>query len=130
VARLNSDGSVDTSFNRGRGADGAVYDGAVLPDGGLVLAGAFSRFNDVASKNVVRLKADGSVDTGFNPGAGANGDVFSIKTIEDGRVILTGSFTSFNGTPCNGAVRLTATGEVDATMKPSSLDVSAISTSN
>ena len=130
VARLKADGTVDATFNRGSGANETIHSGAVLPDGSIVLAGAFSSFHGTPRKGVVRLKADGDIDAAFNPGTGAFGEVYSVKPIEDGRVILTGNFTSFNGTPCNGAIRLSVNGTVDPSMKKSGLNVDSISTSN
>ncbi|HWB03778.1 MAG TPA: GEVED domain-containing protein [Verrucomicrobiales bacterium] len=130
-ARLKADGSVDTAFvNQGTGANGTIYSGAVQTDGSVILTGAFTSFHGTARKGVVKLKPDGKVDGGFNPGTGPNGEVYSVKLIDDGRMILTGNFASFNGFACNGAVRLTDKGAVDPTMNKSSLNVDTISTSN
>lgn len=130
VARLNPDGTVDTSFNHGAGANGTVYGGAVLNDGSVILVGAFSSFNGTPRKRVVKLKPDGTVDGSFDPKTSASGEIYSIKMIEDGRMTLTGNFRSFAGTPCTGAIRLDKTGKVDTTMQPSALNVDSINTSH
>lgn len=130
LARLNADGSLDMNFLKGAGANGTVYGGAVLSDGSLIIVGAFSSYNGTARKGVVKLKPDGSVDNSFKPGAGASGEVYSVKPIEDGRMVLTGSFQSFDGTACNGTIRLDKNGKIDTTMKPSELSVDSINTSH
>ncbi|HEX2750221.1 MAG TPA: GEVED domain-containing protein [Verrucomicrobiales bacterium] len=130
IARLTATGAVDTAFNQGAGSNGPIYGGAVQTDGSLIIAGAFSTFNGTARKGVAKIKANGTLDTGFDPLAGPSGDVFSVKLIEDGRMVLTGNFVSFAGVECNGAVRLNANGTVDTTMNKSSLNVNTISTSN
>jgi hypothetical protein len=130
IARLTAAGSVDTGYNQGAGANGPIYGGAVLSDGSVVVAGAFTTFHGNTRKGVAKIKADGQLDGSFNPGAGPAGEVYSVKLIEDGRMVLTGNFNSFSGVSCNGAVRLTADGAVDTTMTRSTLNVNTISTSN
>ena len=54
IGRLNNDGSVDTSFATGSGADGSVYAVAVYPTnsiyaGKVLIGGAFTHFNGAAS---------------------------------------------------------------------------------
>ncbi len=130
AARLNADGSVDTGFTAGKGANGPVYCGAVLADGGVYFGGGFTKYNGASCGGIVKLNSDGSLDESFNAGGGAAGEVFSIHLVEDGRIHLTGNFRSFNGTACNGAVRLGRDGKVDPTLKPSSLAVESINSSN
>ena len=47
IARLNSDGTLDDSFNPGAGADNPVYAIALLPDNKAVIGGSFTTFNGV-----------------------------------------------------------------------------------
>jgi uncharacterized delta-60 repeat protein len=77
IARLNADGSLDqTSFLPGYGVNGTVFSMAVQPDGKLLIAGAFTSYNNTNRNYIARLNPDGSVDTTFDPGAGPNNDVF------------------------------------------------------
>ena len=116
VARLNTDGSVDTSFNAGGvGPDTYVTSVVVQPDGDIVVAGAFATFNGVPSAQVARLRGDGSVDPLFFPGAGTGntGFINSLALAPDGSILLAGSFTTFDGQPRDGVARLVG-GEVIA----------------
>ncbi len=113
IARLNADGSVDAGFNPGAGANGAVYALAVQADGKLVMGGAFTSVNGVARYRIARLNADGSLDTGFNPGTGASGDVNALAVQPDGKLVLGGGFTSYNGATVNRITRV-HTGDTDA----------------
>ena len=116
IARLNTDGSVDTSFSPGGGTtNSSVGCLGIQADGKLVLGGQFTTFNGTAANYIVRVNADGSVDTGFNPGSGADGPVSCVAVQADGKLVLGGSFTSFNGTAANHIVRLNADGTRDST---------------
>lgn len=122
IARFNEDGSVDTDF----AVDGAVTGGgsprvldfARQPDGKLIIGGSFTTVNGVARANIARLNADGSLDTGFNPGAGANDIVNAVLALPDGKIIVGGYFTTFDGQAKRMLVRLNANGSVDATFTP------------
>jgi uncharacterized delta-60 repeat protein len=120
VARLNNDGSFDASFTVGTGADGPVLAVAVYPTnsleaGKLLVGGAFTRFNGAFLNGLARLNQDGSLDTNFNAGfgLGAAGTVRALAIQLDGRVLVGGSITNFNGQPVNFIVRLNPNGTVD-----------------
>jgi hypothetical protein len=49
---------------------------------------------------------DGSLDTSFNIGTGANSDVFTTAIQSDGKIIIGGFFSSYNGTARNNIARL------------------------
>jgi uncharacterized delta-60 repeat protein len=55
LARLNSDGSLDRSFNIGAGPDGPVDSIAFAGEGKLMVAGAFSSFDSVPAPGLARL---------------------------------------------------------------------------
>lgn len=123
VVRLNDDGTVDTTFLPGTGANGTVYALVVYPTnsvhaGKVLLAGEFTEFNGQVSPGVVRLNPDGSVDPTFRVGSGADGVVRALVLQPDGRILIGGSFTSFNGQPRMRLARLREDGSVDATFDP------------
>lgn len=120
VGRLNSDGTLDAAFDPGAGPNGTVRAMTLQRDGKALLGGAFTQFNGTNRNGVVRLGLDGSVDSSFNPGAGANSAVFGLLLQPDEKLLVCGSFSTFNGTNVPGIVRLNTNGLVDATFRPGS----------
>jgi len=120
VTRLNADGSSDTTFNPGSGANSDVWSLAVQPDGKVLIGGSFSTVDGVARNRVARLNANGSLDTSFNPGSGANFSVSALAMQPDGRVLIVGAFTTVNGSTRNHVARLNADGSLDASFNPGS----------
>ena len=131
VARLNGDGSPDTSFDLdgktlvdfGPADDGQGI--ALDSQGRLVIAGVANNGagNDFA---VARLNADGSLDTSFASGGralidfGGNDSAFAVTVDAAGRIIVAGS--SDTGTGAEFAVaRLNADGALDTTFTESGL---------
>jgi uncharacterized delta-60 repeat protein len=125
LARLNPAGGLDATFtpNVNNFFFGAapVSTIALQPDGAIVIAGSFSQVNGVTRNNVARLNPVGGLDTGFDVGTGANANFSSVSPISslvvqaDGRIIVGGNFSQFNGTPRTNIVRLMANGGVDPT---------------
>ena len=106
VARINSDGSLDSSFDIGTGANDLVTSVALQPDGKIIVGGSFTSFNGVSRNRLVRLNADGSVDYTINIGRGANDYVNSVGIQTDRKIVLGGGFTEFDGLPRNYIARL------------------------
>jgi uncharacterized delta-60 repeat protein len=130
IARLTTTGSLDTGFDATNGANGTVNAGAVQADGKLIIAGNFTTYDGTARSHITRLNTDGRLDASFDPASGANGEIFGLKLLEDGRVVVTGSFTMFNNQPRNGTMRLMPDGKPDPTIAPSTLTVDSIQTTN
>ena len=119
LARLNANGTLDESFNAsGSGANGPVYGLALDANGKILIVGGFSSYNGVARAGVARLNADGTLDTAFNPGAGANDLVECVAVQNDGAILIGGSFSTVAGTSRPGIARLTSTGTLDTTFTP------------
>ena len=73
LARLNTDGSVDTTFGDYAGANDVVRGIAVQPDGQILVTGDFTTYNNYDYNHIVRLNGtDGSLDFNFTPGQGAS----------------------------------------------------------
>jgi uncharacterized delta-60 repeat protein len=120
IVRLNSeDGTVDTSFNAGgAGADSYVDLIALQPDGKIIIGGNFTSYNGVAAPYLARLNADGTLDTTFNPGAGPTFRAFALRLQPDGKIIIGGAFTTYNGTPVAKLARINPDGSLDPTFNP------------
>lgn len=120
----------DDEFDATQGTNGTVFDGLVGEGGRVILVGSFTACAGQSAGRICALAPSGKIDKKFNAGTGANGDIYSILRMEDGRILLSGAFTAFNGIPCNGAVRLQTDGTVDPTFRRSALAVDAITTTN
>ncbi len=113
VARLKSDGLIDPSFKPGTGADGTIQALARQADGKILIGGDFQNYDGTPRARIARINPNGSLDPSFAPGTGANGLVYDILVLPDGKLLVAGAFTNFNGTPREYLVRLNADGSVD-----------------
>ena len=121
LARLGTNGSVDVTFNRDCGTDDAVFATALQSDGKLLLGGVFTIANEASLRGVARLNADGTLDTGFDPGTGADNYVAGIATYtagtNQGKILIGGGFSSFNGTVVTNLARLLTNGALDGSFQ-------------
>jgi uncharacterized delta-60 repeat protein len=118
IARLNTDGSLDGGFNPGTGANNYILTTRVQSDGKIIIGGHFTTYNGTARNRIARLNTDGSLDAGFNPGTGADSYIGTTAIQSDGKIIIGGGFTSYNGTARNYIARLNTDGSLDAGFNP------------
>ncbi|MBX7184506.1 MAG: choice-of-anchor D domain-containing protein, partial [Vicinamibacteria bacterium] len=129
VARLNSDGTIDTAFNPN--ASGAVLCLALQTDGKIVLGGQFGSLQPNGAPSatqrlrIARVNADGTLDTGFDPKPNnVNSVIWTVAVQPDGKILIGGGFTSLqpNGapsaTPRDNMARLNSSGTLDAAFDP------------
>jgi uncharacterized delta-60 repeat protein len=116
VWRLNTDGSLDTTFTAGNATNSGLYTVALQPDGKILIGGGFTTFNNQRANRIARLNSDGSLDTTFDAGAGPNESVTVIIVQPDGKLLVSGYFDSFNGTSTGyfGVTRLNSNGSLDS----------------
>jgi uncharacterized delta-60 repeat protein len=69
-----------------------------------------------ARQNIGRLNGDGTLDSGFDPGA--NGDVSALAVCADGRILVGGQFTTLGGQPRDYLGRLNGDGTLDSGFDP------------
>src|SRR5437773_1040716 len=86
IGRLNSDGTIDMSFDPGANND--VKGLAVQPDGKILVVGDFLKLGGggtgVFTRNLIgRLNLDGTLDMSFDPGAG--GASYDLRDRASGR---------------------------------------------
>lgn len=115
IARLNADGSLDTSFNPN--IDKRVDAIAVLPDGKILVGGNFNQVNGNTRNYIAKLNSNGTLDTTFNPNA--NYPVWAILLQPDDRILIGGEFTAIDGVPRNRIARLNKNGTLDSSFNPS-----------
>ena len=118
IARFNSNGSLDGSFDPGTGPDGEIFAAVLQPDGRVVIAGNFTMFNGLARNRVARLNADGSVDSTFGFSNGINNTPASLVLQDDGRIIVGGQFSQVDLVQRFNLARLNTDGTVDMTFDP------------
>lgn len=121
IIRLNADGTRDTSFVTGAGFNNVTI--SALPDSSnnVYITGYFSTYKGVAvSPRIVKLLANGDVDATFNAGTGFNstsGQLLKIYHTSDGKLMVVGYFTLYNGTTINKIVKLNLNGTVDTSFQ-------------
>ncbi len=117
VARLNSDGTLDNSFDiglpyanhNGRADAFAIQpDGKIIAGGGITLTVGTTTFN-----NVVRLNPNGSPDTTFSVAGDSLDTVQAIILQADGKIYLGGNSSGNTGSR-NSLTRVNANGSVDS----------------
>lgn len=119
IVRLTANGAFDPTFAIGTGFDNTVHVIASTGDGtgDIYVGGAFTNYNGIVANNLVRLNADGTVDSTFFMGTGFNNTVFTIMPTTDGSgdLYVGGAFTSYKQVLANNLVRLNEDGSLDAT---------------
>ncbi|MDK9718388.1 MAG: hypothetical protein OEL57_10860 [Trichlorobacter sp.] len=115
IARLNADGSEDTSFNPGSGADATVTHIALQSTGHIIIGGGFETVNGTAKAKVARLSSTGALDAAFGTGL-YGGSLQALAVQADNKVLLGGSFFGLNGTyDLPKLIRTSAEGVLDET---------------
>jgi uncharacterized delta-60 repeat protein len=102
VARLNPDGSLDSSFTNSQTGTISIESIAIQPDNKVLAVGNFTTFAGITANRIVRLNTDGSVDSSFITGDGFNSSVNGVAVKSDGTIYVVGSFVNYNGNNCGG----------------------------
>jgi len=97
--------------------------GLTLPPSGLIRAmGREEGGANGGSSGIIRQYAAfpvGNADPSFVVGTGANSEVLTAAVQPDGKILITGGFTSWNGAALNAVVRLNGNGRTDTTFQSS-----------
>lgn len=115
IARLYSNGNVDTLFIIGSGVNGTVYSSSIQSDGKIIIAGDFLRYDHTTLNHIARLNSDGSIDSTFLLGTGTNGLIYATKIQSDGKILIGGYFSNYNGKSVGSIARLNTDGTIDTT---------------
>src|SRR5689334_12016668 len=110
-----ADGNIDPTFNASvTESSGYINKSLVQPDGKIIIVGVFQQVNGTRTNGIARLNADGTLDTSFNPGTGSSSAIRTLALQPDGKIIVAGAFTTFNGQTVNRIVRLNSNGSIDS----------------
>jgi uncharacterized delta-60 repeat protein len=116
IARLNTDGTLDPSFNVGAGANASVRAIAVQNDGKILVGGSFLSINGAPRQYLAKLDTNGACypDWAFQP-TNFNGIVHTIAVQGDGKILVGGDFTLFQGVDLRYLARMDNFGFRDQT---------------
>lgn len=114
IARLLPDGTRDTTFSVGIGFNSAVLKIIPLSNGQVLVGGQFwAGFGGLTFGHIVRLNSNASVDTAFIHGSGFDQPVNDIALAPNGKFIVVGKFSNYNGISTPSIARLNFDGNLD-----------------
>lgn len=115
IIRLNPSGTIDTTFNAGIGINSNGYIVKQLSDGKIIVGGLFGTYSGSTVNRIVRIMPSGTIDPDFNTGTGfaVGGDVRTIYEQSDGKILIGGNFTVYNGVSSSRIIRLNPSGGID-----------------
>lgn len=131
---LGTIGTVDPTFNPSDyryGINNQAWRMVRQSDGKIIIIGqSFTRAGTQTVGRIARLNADGTWDTQFNSNVstGADSQILAVAVQPDGKIIVGGQFSSFNGVSRSRLARLNSDGTLDISAGNLSLnsDVSSI----
>ncbi len=116
IARLNANGSLDTTFNPGNGAREDWVKNIYIQNNKILVVGWFRGFGDQPHNKIVRLNMNGTVDTSFAPVTfHERSSLYTLAIQPDGKYLVSGHFTNVNTIEHHGVVRLNTNGTLDGT---------------
>lgn len=118
IARLNTDGTLDNSFNPGSGANDIINTIVLQPDGKILIGGNFYTYNGTTVNRLARLNSDGSLDNSFSSGSGMESQVYAMAVQPDGRILVGGMFITYNGDTTHTFIRILSDGSRDLSFNP------------
>jgi uncharacterized delta-60 repeat protein len=103
----------------GRAFNGIINGLVKLPNDGVLVFGMFTTYYGETMNRIAKFNALGNIDRSFNVGTGFDSSVEAASVQPDGKILILGSFKTYNGTAVQHIVRLNADGTLDATFNPS-----------
>ena len=118
IVGLNSNGTIDSGFNVGtQGAGNIVYALATQTDDKIIAGGTFTTYSGSSTftTRLMRLNSNGSQDLTYNTGTGLNSYPLCILARADGKIFVTGLFTTYSGSAINYIMQTNSNGTRDTT---------------
>ena len=109
--KLLPNGSIDPSFTPS--TLNYVYSLTRDAEGKIIAGGTFTKFDQSMANRIARVLPDGTRDASFSTGTGFDDIVSSVAVQNDGKIVVAGGFTQYNGTPIKFIVRLNNNGSLD-----------------
>lgn len=111
--RLNSGGTIDTSFDIGVGFNSYVEVIETTTSGKILVGGGFSQYSGETHTCFICLNNDGSVDNSFTIPLSCDGGVMTITIQNDNKILLGGHFQNYNSESHEHIIRLNSDGTID-----------------
>lgn len=115
IIRLNSNGTIDNTFNPGTGFNSDVYSLLIQSDNKILAGGNFGTYSGSSVNRLVRLNTNGTIDATYNVGTGASGIVYSLATQSDNKILVVGAMATYSGSTVNFLFRTNDSGVRDTT---------------
>lgn len=115
IGRSMPNGDLDSTFVPWTGTGNVIYDLEILPNNKMLIGGDFEAFDGHLINKLAKLNEDGTLDLTFSTGTGPDNLVKSIAIQTDGKIIIGGDFTTYNGIIKNKIARLNSDGSLDLT---------------
>ncbi|MCB2378701.1 T9SS type A sorting domain-containing protein [Hymenobacter sp. BT635] len=133
LVRYNADNSIDQAFTNNVAGlrvllSTTLSNVRVLPSGKLLLVGDGTlTLNGVTRQDLMLLNADGTLDSSFDAGTASGTGLARVSAVQaDGKILLGGTFSSYNGVARRNMVRLLASGAVDPSFNPGTVFNTAV----
>ena len=115
ITRIGTNGQVDPTYPAGTGADDAInaisYSAA---SGKYLVAGVFNNYNGFATKGLVMLNTDGTVDRSLILKTIEGGSISKAFQLKSGKILVFGSFKKYDGIVRQGFMILNPNGSLAA----------------
>jgi uncharacterized delta-60 repeat protein len=121
IVRLNTDGSLDTTFGIGTGFNNQVWSIVIQPDNKILIGGEFTTYSGASASKLIRLNTNGTIDSSFDTPT-INNTVYDIGVQTDNKVVVVGQFTQVSGITNNRICRFDSSGTLDETFVTGGLD--------
>lgn len=124
LVRLLSNGQIDPAFQTGTGFQTTEEENhfvrsiQVQSDGKLLVGGKFTAYNGLEANRLIRLNPDGSRDLSFQIGVGFDKEVTTVVLQSDGKILVSGEFTSYMDELVPSLVRINPDGSRDTSFNP------------
>lgn len=121
IVRLNTNGSVDTSFNVGAGLNREAFTIELLSNNRIAVGGSFDSYRGSVSGKLAVILPNGDVDPSFVVGSGFSPSstfkrINAIQEDQNNKLIVAGDFDDYNGTTgLQDIARLNPNGTLDNT---------------
>lgn len=113
IIRYQEDGSLDLTYNPIPEFDARVTAIGIQTDGKTIVGGDFNVYNGQLAQGIVRINPDGTVDQSFNSGTGLDGHGDQIIPQNDGKILIRGNISIYNGAAVSKIFRLNQDGTLD-----------------